>query len=267
MSDKDKKKYIDWDNTLLNNPNMQFQYGTSNEITIEQQLLDEMVYNFGQTVLYLPRTWVNEDEILGEDNSSEFNKAIPLPVFWINSENWEGNQFQINQFGLGFDLQIELYVTENDWQKYITNSKDGNISNEKSKNLSNSMLGEPAVGDIIIFKPYITTMGKESKPLYLEIVNTTKLNISSISVRYGWQISCMTLDYEHNDLNIDVEDADNLSNIFSNDVAEIENEVGSDGTGFGNNNQFLSKGMNKVFDPNNKFKKKHTVKVDNDYEI
>lgn len=262
----DGKKF-EWSNTMLNNPHTRFQFGDANEIRVEQQLMDELVYSYGQTVLYLPRSWVDVDTILGEDNLSEFNKAIPLPIFWMNSENWEGNQYQVQQFGLGFDVQLQFYISEGYWAKYMTYSQEGNLSNEKSRNFGNSLLGEPAVGDIIIFNPFPNTLNKEAKPMYLQIMSTHNLNISPISLRYGWQVNCSTLDYEHNTIDINVQDAQDLSNLFSNDIDIRGNDVGEDATSFGNNNDFLDKGKNKVFDPSNKFKKRQTVKVDNDYEI
>lgn len=253
-------KKFDWSNISLNNPHTTFQHGSQNELRVEASLMDEMVYSFGQTVLYLPRTWVDVDEILGEDNLSEFNDAIPLPVFWMNSADWEGSQYQIQQFGLGFDLQIQLYVAENHWLKYVTYAKDGNESNKKSPNNDNDFLGEPGVGDIIIFNPYPTDVNRKVKPMYLKITSIHNLNMSSISLRYGWQLNCSTLDYEHNDINIDVDEAKGLEDFFSNDIEIRGNDVGTDGTSFGNNNDFLNAAANKVFDPNNKFKRKQTIK-------
>ena len=67
----------------------------NHEVDTENDILDELIIEsiqiHGRDVYYLPRTGVNRDEVIKEDEFSEFNSAHLIEM-WINSfQGFEGN--------------------------------------------------------------------------------------------------------------------------------------------------------------------------------
>ena len=64
--------------------NVYFDHGNQNEQRLYEELIIEQLSIYGQDVYYLPRTLVNEDQILGEDTSERrqaFLSTIPIGRF------------------------------------------------------------------------------------------------------------------------------------------------------------------------------------------
>ena len=63
-------------------------------------LVVESIELYGQDIYYLPRTYVNEDTILNEVETSSFTQALAVRAYVNNPEGWEGQGDLLSKFGV-----------------------------------------------------------------------------------------------------------------------------------------------------------------------
>ena len=94
-----------------------------NSIT-DQNLLNEInrevIQQAGIDVMYIPRTLVKEDLILGEDVLSQFNTAYEIEMYVKSSDNFGGPDDAISRFGLDISDELILVVHAESF-KFATN--------------------------------------------------------------------------------------------------------------------------------------------------
>ena len=87
----------------------------------QQELLNsltrEVIKINGVDVLYLPRTMIKEDKLLGEDALSKFENAYEIEMYINTPEGFEGEGESVSQFGL--DLKDELILIVNKERFYL----------------------------------------------------------------------------------------------------------------------------------------------------
>jgi len=90
----------------------------------DQNLLNEIhrevIQQAGIDVMYIPRTLVKEDLILGEDVISQFNTAYEIEMYVKSSENFGGPDDAISKFGLDIRDELILVVHAESF-KFATN--------------------------------------------------------------------------------------------------------------------------------------------------
>ena len=95
-----------------------------NSIT-DQNLLNEInrevIQQAGIDVMYIPRTLVKEDLILGEDVLSQFNTAYEIEMYVKSSDNFGGPDDAISKFGLDIRDELILVVHAESF-KFATNN-------------------------------------------------------------------------------------------------------------------------------------------------
>ena len=94
-----------------------------NSIT-DQNLLSEInrevIQQAGIDVMYIPRTLVKEDLVLGEDVLSQFNTAYEIEMYVKSSDNFGGSDDAISKFGLDIRDELILVVHAESF-KFATN--------------------------------------------------------------------------------------------------------------------------------------------------
>jgi hypothetical protein len=87
----------------------------------QQELLNsltrEVIKMNGIDVLYLPRSIINKDTLLGEDASSKFENAYEVEMYINTVEGFGGGNDALTKFGL--DVQDELILIVNKERFYI----------------------------------------------------------------------------------------------------------------------------------------------------
>jgi hypothetical protein len=82
----------------------------------QQQLLNdlskEVIQMSGQDVLYLPRTVVKKDDLLGEDSMSKFESAVDIEMFITTPEGFGGGGDVTTKFGLDILDEINMVVNK-----------------------------------------------------------------------------------------------------------------------------------------------------------
>ena len=91
----------------------------------DQNLLNEIhrevIQQAGIDVMYIPRTLVKEDLILGEDVLSQFNTAYEIEMYVKSSDNFGGPDDAISRFGLDISDELILVVHAESF-KFATNN-------------------------------------------------------------------------------------------------------------------------------------------------
>lgn len=99
--------------------NVYFTQGTRNEQYLVEDLIIESLKIYGQEMMYIPRSLVSKDEILGEDRLSQFKSAFPIEMYFENVDSLDGQGAFISKFGLMMEQSATLVVARRRWDQLI----------------------------------------------------------------------------------------------------------------------------------------------------
>lgn len=99
--------------------NSYFTNGISTEQNLIEDLIIESIQIYGQDFLYIPRTLVAKDEILGEDRLSRFEHAYPIEMYLESVDGFEGQGAFIQKFGLMMEQSATLTVARKTWTNLV----------------------------------------------------------------------------------------------------------------------------------------------------
>jgi hypothetical protein len=103
----------------MSTTNVYFSQGTRNEQYLIEDLIIESLRIYGQEVMYIPRTLVSKDEILGEDRLSKFKSAFPIEMYFENVDSFGGQGAFIQKFGLMMEQSATLVVARRRWEQFV----------------------------------------------------------------------------------------------------------------------------------------------------
>src|SRR3990167_1801605 len=101
-------------NKYFNNYNYDREQDTADDLMVE------VIKIHGHDCMYLPRTIVKEDLLLGEDPISIFDDAIEVELYIKNVEGFEGIGDFVSQFNLEIRNQINLTMARSRWLQLKT---------------------------------------------------------------------------------------------------------------------------------------------------
>ncbi len=113
--------------------------GTRNEQFLIEDLIIESLKIYGQEMVYIPRTLVSKDNVLGEDRLSEFKASFPIEMYFENVDSLGGQGAFIQKFGLMMEQSATLVVARRRWEQLVGRYGIGVLPNR------------PAEGDLIYF--------------------------------------------------------------------------------------------------------------------
>lgn len=90
-----------------------------NENLLYESLITEAVNIHGVEFMYIPRTLVAKDEILGEDRLSKFKDAYPIIMYLENTEGFEGQGAFLSKFGIQMEQQATLTLPRRSWDDAV----------------------------------------------------------------------------------------------------------------------------------------------------
>jgi hypothetical protein len=123
----------------MSTTNVYFSQGTRNEQSLIEDLIIESLRIYGNEVMYIPRTLVSKDNILGEDRLSQFKSAFPIEMYFENVDSFGGQGAFIQKFGLMVEQSATLVVARRRWEQFIGRYGVSTLPNR------------PAEGDLIYF--------------------------------------------------------------------------------------------------------------------
>jgi hypothetical protein len=99
--------------------NVYFSQGTKNEQYLIEDLIIESLKIYGQEMMYIPRSLVSKDQILGEDRLSQFKSAFPIEMYFENVDSLDGQGAFISKFGLMMEQSATLVVARRRWDQLV----------------------------------------------------------------------------------------------------------------------------------------------------
>jgi len=103
----------------MSTTNVYFSQGTRNEQSLIEDLIIESLRIYGNEVMYIPRTLVSKDNILGEDRLSQFKSAFPIEMYFENVDSFGGQGAFIQKFGLMVEQSATLVVARRRWEQFV----------------------------------------------------------------------------------------------------------------------------------------------------
>jgi len=194
--------------------NFYFQSGNTSGTTNEQRLLEDLIIEsikiYGHDVYYLPRTSVNQDDILGEDVLSQFDNAYPVEMYLTNIQGWEGNGELFTKFGINVTDQATFVVSKRRWEDVVGSQPEELLQLPK----------RPAEGDLI-YLPKTNSM--------FEIKFVQHLDpFYQLGKFYIYSMSCELYQYSSENFATGLEEIDSSVDTLSQNIFayEVLNQTG-----------------------------------------
>lgn len=212
-------------------PNVYFSHGTRNEQYLLEDLIIESISIWGQEFMYIPRTLVAKDEILGEDRLSKFQNAYPIDMYLETVDGFEGQGAFIQKFGLMMEQSATLTVARRTWERLIGRHNGTILPNR------------PCEGDLLYFP---LTKGlfeikfvEHQDPFY------------QLKKLYVYRLQVELFQYASERMETGIKEIDVFETLKTNDVnAQTDIDVVQS---YGDNNQFRVEAQDYVFDSLNPF--------------
>lgn len=107
----------------------------------EQDLVDELtietIQATGRDMLYIPREFVNMDELFGEDTTNRFKNAYTIEMYIKNIYDFDGQNDVVSKFGINISNRVTLVVSKTRFKNIVTRKQ--------------SEILYPRTGDLIYF--------------------------------------------------------------------------------------------------------------------
>lgn len=93
--------------------------GRTNSNLVLESVTAEVIEMYGIDCIYVPRTLVNEDMVLGEDRLSKFQNAYPMIGYFENIERFGGQGAWASKFGLQQEQSAQFRISKRGWSKAV----------------------------------------------------------------------------------------------------------------------------------------------------
>ena len=169
-----------------------------------EDLVEESIKINGINVYYIPRRFVDLDQIFGEDSSSFFKDAIQIEMYMDNYSGFAGEREIISKFGLEIRDTLSLVVSKRRFQK---ESAKFPVMSDRPVQISNPMEGD------LIWYPF-------TKALFeIKFVDTKEV-FFQFGKLYTYKLECELFKYSHESLDTGISDIDAIEDDISKSVVE-----------------------------------------------
>jgi|APGre2960657404_1045060.scaffolds.fasta_scaffold14683_4 hypothetical protein len=169
-----------------------------------EDLVEESIKINGINVYYIPRRFVDLDQIFGEDSSSFFKDAIQIEMYMDNYSGFAGEREIISKFGLEIRDTLSLVVSKRRFQK---ESAKFPVMSDRPVEISNPMEGD------LIWYPF-------TKALFeIKFVDTKEV-FFQFGKLYTYKLECELFKYSHESLDTGISDIDAIEDDISKSVVE-----------------------------------------------
>lgn len=169
-----------------------------------EDLVEESIKINGINVYYIPRRFVDLDQIFGEDSSSFFKDAIQIEMYMDNYSGFSGEKEIISKFGLEIRDTLSLVVSKRRFQK---ESAKFPVMSDRPVQISNPMEGD------LIWYPF-------TKALFeIKFVDTAEV-FFQFGKLYTYKLECELFKYSHESLDTGISDIDAIEDDISKSVVE-----------------------------------------------
>ena len=205
-----------------------FLQGTSSEQRLAQDLINEQLRMYGVEVTYIPRKFVDTDNILNEVQSSKFDDNFAIEAY-VNTYDGYGGQGDImTKFGMSLRDELTLTVSKERFEDFIAPFLAANVGDPDS---GITLATRPREGDLIYFplgtRLFEVKFVEHEDPFY------------QLGKNYVYQLKCELFEYEDEviDTSIDiidtqVQDEGYLSTLRLVGLGQVAEVTTSIGTGY-----------------------------------
>jgi hypothetical protein len=163
-----------------------------------EDIIIECLKIYGLDTYYIPRSSVNEDDILGEDVLNKYSSAYPLEMYMQNVTGFEGDGDLMSKFGVEIRDTATFIVARRRWDEVIASSGDAVLTTR------------PAEGDIIYFpltKAFFEIKFVEAKDPFFQV---GKL--------YVYKLQCELMQYSSENFDTGLPEIDDIASEKSADI-------------------------------------------------
>jgi Virus neck protein len=190
-------------------------FGNEGEQGLWEDLIIESIKIYGIDVYYIPRVITSYDPILGEDDTSQFNVAIPIEMYIKSVDGFEGDGAIFQKFGVEIRDQVTFTVAKRIWEE------------EVGPRVTNSV---PNQGDLIYF------------PLNKKLFQIKFTDYKPFFYQHGalqtYDLKCELFEYSNEDLATGIPDIDELQVKYSTDIFDYA-MLSEDGLMIADNNGYI----------------------------
>lgn len=162
--------------------------------TAEQRLLNDLTIEtiraMGRDMVYIPRNYVNLDELFGEDIQNKFTDAYTIEMYIKNVMQFDGQGDVISKFGINITDRVSLVLSKTRFEQEVS-SKDADIK-------------YPRVGDLVYF------------PLSNSLFEINHVNKRDPFYQFGtlttYTLECELFTYSNEEISTGITDIDTVEN-------------------------------------------------------
>lgn len=174
--------------------------------SVYEDLVIEQIKAMGHTFLYLPRSIVKLDNILGEDVLSKFESNHAIEMYIDSTNGFEGEGDMIAKFGFQINDNLSLSVSKRRFREVFEN-----------------IIERPREGDMIYFPKsrsmFEITFVEHENPFY------------QLGKLFVYKITAELFTYSHEDFETNYDPVDDINDQLENNNS-VENDVVSDNDDF-----------------------------------
>ena len=190
--------------------NLYFSKGTTNEQLLYEDLVIEALQIYGHEVYYIPRIYIGEDDLFGEDTLNKFEDAFAMEMWMETPEGYQGEKEMITRFGLEIRDETTFVVSRRRWEDIlIASSGTGSSTALTDTEYLSDMLGtgRPNEGDLIyhptVKKLFEITFVDHDDPFY---------QIDNLPV---YKLYCKTFEYSSEAINTDIAEINTIEDKYT----------------------------------------------------
>ena len=199
----------------------------NDENRLHEQLITECIDIHGDDFIYVPRTFVSKDEILGEDRLSQFKNAHSIIMYLESVDGYEGQGVLMSKFGLNMDQSAKLVVQKRTW--------DVAVGEEDTTILPN----RPAEGDLVFYP--------RTNALFEIMFVDNEQPFYQLGQGYVYKLTVEKFRYSSEQIQTGVDEIDLMhDNLNTKTNPELPQK-------FGNNSTLKAKASEFIFNTNNPF--------------
>lgn len=176
--------------------------------SLVESLIIESIKIYGIDVKYIPRDFVNLDQLFGEDQSSAFTQSYEIEVYVKNIDSFGGDGKFLSKFGLEIRDEFTFSVSRKRFTDEVTSN--------------NTALIRPREGDLL-FLP--TPIDKRNRLFEITYVNSEEV-FYQIGKLYTFEIRCKLFELGGESFNTGVAEIDSYDSFAINKSIIMEQGTG-----------------------------------------
>ena len=181
-----------------------FLQGSSSEQRLAQDLINEQLRMYGVEVTYIPRKFVDTDNILNEVQSSKFDDNFAIEAYVNTYDGYSGQGDIMTKFGMSLKDELTLTLSKERFEDFIAPFLAANVGDPDA---GIALATRPREGDLIYFplgaRLFEVKFVEHEDPFY------------QLGKNYVYQLKCELFEYE--------------DEVIDTSIAEIDTQVADDG--------------------------------------